>query len=198
MSLRRASDPRYPALIKDLSGLLETARRSSARAVNALMTATYWEIGRRIIEFEQRGATRAEYGAALLEKLSADLTGRFGRGFSRPNLQRFREFYLRFPLKQIRSTLSSELRSRIPSTIRSKPAVSVARPTATETSWWQRQRTRYGRTRSVFRPGACKKSLACLSGVASQSKVNQTITSSRPSTFSSGATCLQPLSCPSI
>lgn len=50
-SLRRASDPRYPALIKDLSGLLETARRSSARAVNALMTATYWEIGRRIIEF---------------------------------------------------------------------------------------------------------------------------------------------------
>ena len=118
-SLRRASDPRYPALIKDLSGLLETARRSSARAVNALMTATYWEIGRRIIEFEQHGATRAEYGAALLEKLSADLTGRFGRGFSRPNLQRFREFYLRFPLKQIRSTLSSELRSRIPPTIRS-------------------------------------------------------------------------------
>jgi predicted nuclease of restriction endonuclease-like (RecB) superfamily len=118
-SLRRASDPRYPALIKDLSGLLETARRSSARAINALMTATYWEIGRRIIEFEQRGETRAEYGAALLEKLSADLTLRFGRGFSRPNLQRFREFYLRFPLKQIRSTLSSELRSRIPPTIRS-------------------------------------------------------------------------------
>ena len=108
MSLRRASDPRYPALIKDLSGLLETARRSSARAINALMTATYWEIGRRIIEFEQRGETRAEYGAALLEKLSADLAGRFGRGFSRPNLQRFREFYLRFPLKQIRSTASSE------------------------------------------------------------------------------------------
>ena len=118
-SLRRAADPRYPALIKDLSGLLETARRSSARAVNALMTATYWEIGRRIVEFEQRGAKRAEYGAELLEKLSADLTRRFGRGFSRPNLQRFREFYLRFPLKQIRSTLSSELRSRIPPTIRS-------------------------------------------------------------------------------
>ena len=51
-------------------------------------------------------------GAALLEKLSADLTGRFGRGFSRPNLQRFREFYLRFPPKQIRSTLSSESRSQ--------------------------------------------------------------------------------------
>jgi len=83
------------------------------------MTATYWEIGRRIVEFEQRGAKRAEYGAELLETLSADLTRRFGRGFSRPNLQRFREFYLRFPLKQIRSTVSSELRSGISPTIRS-------------------------------------------------------------------------------
>ena len=73
-SLRRASDPRYPALIKDLSGLLETARRSSARAVNALMTATYWETGRRIIEFEQRGAKRADYGKELLQSLSVDLT----------------------------------------------------------------------------------------------------------------------------
>ncbi len=117
--LRRAAASSYPALVKDLSGLLETARRSSARAVNAFMTATYWEIGRRIVEFEQRGAKRAEYGAELLETLSADLTRRFGRGFSRPNLQRFREFYLRFPLKQIRSTVSSELRSRIPPTIRS-------------------------------------------------------------------------------
>jgi len=105
--LRRTAASSYPALVKDLSGLLETARRSSARAVNALMTATYWEIGRRIVEFEQRGAKRAKYGAELLETLSADLTRRFGRGFSRPNLQRFREFYLRSPLKQIRSTASS-------------------------------------------------------------------------------------------
>ena len=117
--LRRATESSYPALVKDLSGLLEAARRGSARAVNALMTATYWEIGRRIVEFEQRGAKRAEYGAELLEKLSADLTRRFGRGFSRPNLQRFREFYLRFPLKQIRSTVSSELPSGAPTMIRS-------------------------------------------------------------------------------
>ena len=103
--LRRATASRYPA------------RRSSARAVNALMTATYWEIGRRIVEFEQGGARRAEYGAELIERLSADLTRRFGRGFSRPNLQRFREFYLRFPLAQIRSTVSSELRPGAPTTI---------------------------------------------------------------------------------
>ena len=107
-SLRRTADPRYPGLVKDLSGLLESARRATARAVNALMTATYWEMGRRIVEFEQGGEKRAEYGAELLEKLAADLTRRFGRGFSRPNLQRFREFYLRFPFEEIRSTVSSE------------------------------------------------------------------------------------------
>lgn len=107
-SVRRFGDPGYSALVKDLSGLLESARRAYARAVNAAMTATYWEIGRRIVEFEQRGERRAEYGAELLETLSADLTSRFGRGFSRPNLQRFREFYLRFPLRQIRSTVSSK------------------------------------------------------------------------------------------
>ncbi len=107
-SLRRFADPGYPALFRDLSGLLEAARHSYARTINAIMTATYWEIGRRIVEFEQRGEKRAEYGVALLESLAADLTRRFGRGFSRPNLQRFREFYLRFPLKQIRSTVSSK------------------------------------------------------------------------------------------
>ena len=97
-SLRRASDPRYPALIKDLSGLLETARRSSARAVNALMTATYWEIGRRIVEFEQQGATRAGYGEQILSKLSQDLTARFGRGFGVDNLELFRAFHLTYPI----------------------------------------------------------------------------------------------------
>lgn len=107
-SLRPTADPRYPGLLNDLSGLLESARRASARAVNALMTATYWEIGHRIVEFEQGGKKRAEYGAELLEKLAADLTRRFGRGFSRSNLQRFREFYLRFPVEEIRSTVSSE------------------------------------------------------------------------------------------
>ncbi len=113
-SLRRTADSRYPVLVSDLTALLESARRASARAVNTLMTATYWEIGRRIVEFEQGGAQRAEYGEGLLEKLAADLTGRFGRGFSRPNLQRFRDFYLQFPLKEIRSTLSSESADREP------------------------------------------------------------------------------------
>ena len=98
----------YTGLVGNISELLESARRTSARAVNAIMTATYWEIGRRIVEFEQDGEKRAEYGKALLVNLSVDLTSRFGRGFARPNLIRFRQFYLAFPGILIRSTTSNE------------------------------------------------------------------------------------------
>ena len=98
----------YLGLVGGISELLEAARHASARTVNAFMTATYWEIGRRIVEFEQRGEKRAEYGKALLERLSKDLTLRYGRGFARPNLIRFRQFYLAFPAASIRSTLSHE------------------------------------------------------------------------------------------
>lgn len=97
----------YSSLLGGVSELLEGARRASARAVNAFMTATYWEIGRRIVEFEQQGKKRAEYGKALLEQLSTDLTLRYGRGFARPNLIRFRQFYLAFPVTSIRSTVSN-------------------------------------------------------------------------------------------
>jgi hypothetical protein len=84
----------YGGLIGGIAELLEAARRTAARTVNALMTATYWEIGRRIVEFEQGGEKRAEYGEGLMARLADDLTARFGRGFSRQNLQRFRLFYL--------------------------------------------------------------------------------------------------------
>ncbi len=119
-SLRPAADRHYSALVRDLSGLLESARRASARAVNALMTATYWKIGRRIVEYEQGGERRAEYGAELLERLSADLTRRFGRGFSRQNLQYMRQFYLAFPPDAIRQTLSGESDPNIRQTLSSK------------------------------------------------------------------------------
>lgn len=69
--------------------LLDTTRRAAAHSVNALMTAAYWEIGRSIVEFEQAGQDRAAaYGEALIERLSADLSGRFGQGFSRQNYGR--------------------------------------------------------------------------------------------------------------
>lgn len=98
----------YGALVGGIADVLEVARRASARAVNALMTATYWEIGRRIVEYEQKGKARAEYGEELLERLSSDLASRFGRGFSRQNLQQMRQFYLLHPQEEICQTLSGE------------------------------------------------------------------------------------------
>ena len=91
----------YTAVHADIVALLDAARRAAARSVNALMTASYWEIGRRIVEFEQSGQERAAYGEALIVRLSTDLTARFGRGFSRQNLQQMRQFYLTWPPEKI-------------------------------------------------------------------------------------------------
>src|ERR1700694_3101836 len=92
----------------EIVALLRAARIASARSVNALMTASYWEIGRRIVQFEQVGAERAEYGEAWLSQLAVDLTRQFGRGFSQPNLWKMRAFYLAWPDKQILSIVSRE------------------------------------------------------------------------------------------
>lgn len=99
----------YARVHGDIVSLLESARRAAARSVNALMTASYWEIGRRIVEFEQHGQDRAAYGEALLPKLSADLQQRFGRGFSVDNLEQMRLFYLAYPAAHIAETLSRKL-----------------------------------------------------------------------------------------
>ncbi|HEX7469365.1 MAG TPA: DUF1016 N-terminal domain-containing protein, partial [Verrucomicrobiae bacterium] len=91
-----------------MAALLAEARRQSARSVNAILTATYWEIGRRIVEFVQQGETRAEYGDVVIEKLSHDLTKQFGRGFSHRNLEQMRLFYLQHPAQEISQTLSAK------------------------------------------------------------------------------------------
>ena len=96
----------YDSVRTGIVELLESARRASARAVNALMTATYWEIGRWIVEAEQGGKRRADYGARLIERLAADLTKRFGRGFSADNLEQMRLFYLTYPPAKISETAS--------------------------------------------------------------------------------------------
>ena len=97
----------YGGLIGGIAELLEAARRNAARTVNALMTATYWEIGRRIVEFEQQGKDRAGYGEQVLDQLSVDLTSRFGRGFGRRNLFQIRAFYLAY--RSIVQTSSAQL-----------------------------------------------------------------------------------------
>jgi len=102
--------PAYGDLVGGIADVLETARRASARTVNAVITATYWEIGRRIVEYEQEGKERAEYGEVVLKDLGKDLTARFGRGFGWRNLFQMRGFYLAYPSEklQIVSAISSD------------------------------------------------------------------------------------------
>lgn len=96
----------YEAMLVSVVELLESARRTAARSVNALMTTTYWLIGQRIVEQEQAGARHALYGSALLRQLSSDLTQRFGRGFSVDNLELMRLFYQAYPPAEISETSS--------------------------------------------------------------------------------------------
>ena len=98
----------YAAVHGDIVALLESARLVAARSVNALMTAAYWEIGRRIVEFEQGGKERATYGETMIKRLGADLSRQFGRGFGWRNLAQMRTFYLAWPADQILQTLSAK------------------------------------------------------------------------------------------
>ena len=100
-----AGRPDYRAWSGGIAALLAEARRQSARSINAILTATYWEIGRRIVEYLQLGESRAGYGEEILHRLSADLTKEFGRGYSIRNLRSFRNFYLGW---RIRQTVSAE------------------------------------------------------------------------------------------
>ena len=90
----------------DIKAILQQARDSAYRAVNFAMVVAYWEMGKRIIEAEQGGNSRAEYGAGLLKELSQKLTTDFGKGFDESNLRYFRLFYTAFP---IRDALRHEL-----------------------------------------------------------------------------------------
>lgn len=96
----------YDTILTDLSAVIQEARTFAAHTVNAVMTAAYWLIGRRIVEYDQSGQERAAYGTELLKHLSADLTARFGRGFSVDNLEAMRAFYRAYPAQQISETLS--------------------------------------------------------------------------------------------
>ncbi|MFZ5445783.1 MAG: PDDEXK nuclease domain-containing protein [Myxococcota bacterium] len=106
MTRRRPRDGQYQGVLGDVTKLLQASRAASARSINALMTATYWLVGRRIVEGEQHGRQRAAYGAQLVERLARDLTRRFGRGFGQRNLEQMRAFFL--SRKEIPQTPSAE------------------------------------------------------------------------------------------
>jgi predicted nuclease of restriction endonuclease-like (RecB) superfamily len=84
-------------IFSDIAELLNVARSKAYHAVNSIMVETYWKIGQRIVEEEQGGSSRAEYGAKLIENLSKYLTDTFGKGFSEANLKNMRQFYLTYP-----------------------------------------------------------------------------------------------------
>jgi predicted nuclease of restriction endonuclease-like (RecB) superfamily len=117
-------------LVAELRSLIESARHAAARTVNRLQVVTNFEIGRRIVEHEQRGEARAAYGAALLKDLSAKLAAEFGRGFSERNLDYMRKFYLLWQDRaaKISQTVSAKLGSKKSS--QNLTAKSLASPSA--------------------------------------------------------------------
>lgn len=87
----------FGSVYEDIKQILEKARSTTYRAVNFAMVTAYWEIGRVIVEEEQKGSERAEYGRFLMRELSQRLTQEYGRGFDESNLRNIRQFYLTFP-----------------------------------------------------------------------------------------------------
>lgn len=96
----------YQTLINNIVDLLDIARTKAYYQVNTLLVKTYWKIGQYIIEFEQSGHQKAEYGSNLIDDLAKDLKEKYGKGFSRSNLYLFREFFIKYPKIQ---TVSGEL-----------------------------------------------------------------------------------------
>jgi len=98
----------YDNLLERIAEILIQARTKVIREINRAQVLAYWEIGREIVEFEQKGKARAKYGEELIKKLSADLSAKFGKGFSERNLRNMRAFYLNFPIRQTLSAKSKE------------------------------------------------------------------------------------------
>ena len=105
-----AKTQNYSTLITDLASLIEQGRKAAVRYVNTALVTTYWFMGRRIVEYEQKGKERAEYGEALLKKISADLTPQFGKGFTERNLGHMRQFYISY--QKILNTVCAELEEK--------------------------------------------------------------------------------------
>jgi len=95
----------YQQLIIQIGSLLQSGRQQAAQAVNTILVKTYWLIGQHIVEFEQKGNEKAEYGTQLFERLSKDLTQAYGKGFGCSNLLYMRKLYPSFPISETVSHL---------------------------------------------------------------------------------------------
>lgn len=88
---------RYNELVNDIKSIIETSKNNAVRSVDFCRVQMYWGIGRRIFEDEQKGEDRAEYGSYLLTRLASEFEPEYGRGFSKRQLERARQFYKLYP-----------------------------------------------------------------------------------------------------
>ena len=103
---KKVMEPKnYNNLLDRISSILVEAKTKAVREINKAQVLAYWEIGREIVVFEQKGKSRGEYGEYLIERLSKDIAPKFGKGVSPTNLKMMRLFYETFPIRQ---TLSDE------------------------------------------------------------------------------------------
>ena len=100
-------ESKYSDLISQIGDLLQKGRVQVSQSVNTILVQTYWLIGRHIVEFEQGGKEKAEYGSFLFDQLSKDLTKLYGKGFSRSNLLYMRKLYINFPKSETLSNVLS-------------------------------------------------------------------------------------------
>jgi len=138
----------------DIKNILEQARGKARSAVNTAMVEAYWLIGRRIVEEEQGGQHKAEYGSRLIEDLSTALTADFGKGFSYANLCNCRQFYLIFPDQEILYTACRDLswsHLRLIMRIDSPQAITYYCREAREQNWTVRQLERNIKSQSFER-----------------------------------------------
>ena len=115
--------------VNDLRTIVSAARDASYRMANLMQVAQNWLIGRRIVEQEQQGKIRAEYGKHVVELASQVLTKEFGQGSSETQIRNFRKFYLTFSGLRIQQTVPAEFRSRLASIQQTMPAESSDKTT---------------------------------------------------------------------
>jgi len=97
----------YHGLLREIGNTLESGRTRAYHAVNSVLVQTYWHVGRHIVEYEQQGNEKAEYGTGLFEQLARDLRAQYGNGFSRTNVIYIRKLYLAYPKSQTLSDQST-------------------------------------------------------------------------------------------
>lgn len=100
------TDEQFNILANTIVNEVKRSKQYLAMNISSVMVKTYWTIGRYIVEFEQKGSTKAKYGSNTMTKLSKVLTMKLGRGYSRPNLNNMRKFYLLYPICQMSDKLT--------------------------------------------------------------------------------------------